>query len=176
MKRSRSITRCVAVALAALVPAVSAFAAGPPASAPQAAAQRERKFDWFEHTQQTLNELKGKLNLTPGQAAAWDTWSSGVLGDARQQLARMKDREQKMAEGPLLWTEGSTPERMAHGIDRLRGELKRMQEHLTQLEAAQARTKTFYDQLDTNQKTIFDLFWREAHYRMVDEMEGVRGP
>ncbi|HYB51635.1 MAG TPA: Spy/CpxP family protein refolding chaperone [Burkholderiaceae bacterium] len=181
MKMSPSIRARILVAAAALLPGVCAFAADPSGGAPQpmapqGMAPQERRFDWFEHTQQTLGELKAKLNLAPGQTAAWNSWSAGVLADAKQQLTRMKDREEKMGEGPRAWAQGTTPERMARGIERLRAEIERMQAHLTQLEAAQGRTLAFYNQLDANQKTIFDLFWQEVHYRMVDEMETGHAP
>jgi len=54
---------------------------------------------------------------------------------------------------------------MARGIERLRADTKWMQGHLVELEAAQARTKAFYGELDANQRTIFDLFWHEVHHR-----------
>jgi len=175
MKKPLSITRYVLLTTGALLTSLGALAAEPQAPPQQSMGPGERNFDWFSHTQQTLAELKGKLNLAPGQMAAWDTWSSGVLSDAKGQMARMKDREQHLADMTRPWSQGTTPERMERGIERLRTEIKRMQEHLTQLEAAQARTKAFYDQLDTNQKTIFDLFWQEVHMRMAGEMEGMRG-
>jgi len=124
-------------------------------------------FDWVEHTQQTLDELKGKLNLAPGQMAAWETWSAGVLKDAHQHLQQreaFRDKEDHERKPPMDLT---TPEQMARGVERLRARLNWMQEHLAQLEAAQGRTKAFYDTLDTNQKTIFDLFWHEMYHRMA---------
>lgn len=44
-------------------------------------------------------------------------------------------------------------------------QIKWMEAHLERLNAAQVRTKTFYDALDTEQKTIFDLFWTVMHQR-----------
>ena len=68
--------------------------------------------------------------------------------------------------------DGTTPERMARGIARLRAETATMQDHLTQLEAAQVRTKALYDTLSTNQKTIFDLFWHGVYHRVFRQDEG----
>jgi len=70
--------------------------------------------------------------------------------------------------------DGTTPERMAHGIERLRAETKWMQEHLAQLEAALGRTNAFYNTLGTNQKTIFDLFWHKVYHRASGH-DGGRG-
>jgi len=133
--------------------------------------ERGGGFDWVEHTQYTLEELKAKLNLAPTQAAAWDAWSAGVMKDAHQQLEQKKDwMEENPRAGPPAGD--TTPERMARGIERLRAQTKWMQEHLVELEAAQARTKTFYNALDTNQKTIFDLFWHEMHHRVAGHDDG----
>ena len=171
MKEFSSIKTSLLIAAAALLPMVGAVAAEP-VGPPQPAPGYGPKIDWVEHTQQTLKELKGDLNLAPAQMAAWDAWSSGVVKDAGSQLSRMKDMPGPMWGPGQAWDEGTTPERMARGIERMRAQVKHMQEHLTQLEASQARTKTFYDQLDANQKTIFDLFWRDVHHRMGEAMGG----
>jgi len=179
MKTCASIVNALVALTALLIPGLCAFAADPPAPAPSQPPMMGApgpKFNWFEHTQRTLGELKVKLNLAAGQIGAWDTWSNGVMTDARSQIVRMKDRQEQMASATQPWDEGTTPERMQRGIDRIRTEIKRMQEHLSQLEAAQARTSAFYSQLDTNQKTIFDLFWRDVHHRMNAPMEGMGEP
>lgn len=128
-------------------------------------------FDWLQHTQQTLEELRGKLNLLPAQGPAWDTWSGAVMQDARKHLAQKKYLTSEPAADGRSLEELATPERMARAIERLRAQTTWMQEHLVQLEAAQARTKVFYDKLDTNQKTIFDLFWHEVHHRAAGHDE-----
>jgi hypothetical protein len=130
-------------------------------------AEHVHEFNWIQHTQQTLDDLKRKLNLSAEQTAAWSTWSSGVLKDAQQQLEQKKsmhDEKDGKAKRP---SDETTPERMARGIEQLRTETAWMQEHLVKLEAAQARTKTFYDALNTNQKTIFDLYWHEMYHQVA---------
>jgi hypothetical protein len=179
MRKSPTIANALVAMTALVLPSLCVLAAEPPApppSAPPMMGPPGPKFNWFEHTQRTLSELKVKLNLIPGQMAAWETWSNGVMTDARSQIVRMKDRQEQMANATKFWEEGATPERMQRGIERIRAEIKRMQDHLAQLEAAQARTSAFYGQLDTNQKTIFDLFWRDVHNRMAGPMEGMGGP
>jgi len=173
MRKSSSIRQFVLVGAGALllqcVPVFADEASPAPAGGMPG---HSRNFDWIQHTQRTLDELKGKLNLAPGQVAAWDTWSSGVLKDARQQLDQKKswlEEKEGAAKSPA---DGTTPDRMARGIERLRAETNWMQEHLAQLEAAQVRTKAFYDKLDTNQKTIFDLFWHEVHHRAAGHDDG----
>ena len=127
---------------------------------------------WLQHTQRTLDELKGKLNLAPEQMVAWDTWSGGVIKDARQQLEQKKSGREAMNAKARSVDDGTTPERMARGIERLRAETNWMQEHLVQLEAAQVRTQAFYNTLSTNQKTIFDLFWHKVYHRAFAQDHG----
>ncbi len=125
----------------------------------------QARFDWIKHTQVTLDELKTKLNLNPTQIPAWDTWTAGVVGDAHNQLLMHADDCHHGMRHHSAWINESTPDQMTHGIACLRAEMTRMQEHLVQLEAAQVRTKIFYDTLGPNQKTIFDLFWHEMYHR-----------
>jgi len=168
MNRSRPIRHCASLLAAgalalSCIPGLADEAAPP---APEPMSGHGRSFDWIRHTQHTLDELKVKLNLAPAQLAAWDAWSGGVMKDAHAQLEKRKPWLEEGGPGGKPMAEVTTPERMAQGIERLRAETAWMQEHLAQLEAAQARTKTFYDALDTNQKTIFDLFWHEIDHRL----------
>jgi hypothetical protein len=154
-------------------PLTPAQRSGPPGYA--------HRFDWIGHTQSTLAELKVKLNLAPSQASAWDAWSTGVLKDAHEQLEARKIWMEEGAPGSKAPWAATTPERMAQGIERLRAQNEWMQAHIAQLEAALARTQTFYAVLDTNQKTIFDMFWHEVLHRVAgipdgpDAMEGTGG-
>ena len=184
MKKSCLIGQCVLVAAGALLlqsaPVFADEGVPPP---PGRVAEHSRNFDWIQHTQHTLDELKGKLNLAPEQIAAWDTWSQGVIKNARQQIEQEKSRHVENAGKPKPAADGTTPERMERGIEHLRAEAKWMQEHLVQLEAALARTKTFYITLGTNQRTIFDLFWHKVYHRASGYDDGrdmhqheVRGP
>ena len=131
--------------------------------------------DWIKHTRDTLGELKRKLNLTPAQAPAWDAWSAGIMGDAGHQLSSESAACEHMH--GMGGEDLTTPEQMQHGIACLRARTAEMEAHLSQLEAAQARTKTFYEALDTNQRTIFDMFWREMHHRFGagEKHEGMGG-
>ena len=123
--------------------------------------------NWAQHTQRMLDELKTKLNLSGSQKQAWDVWSGAVLNNARSQSEKINHwHEAHMKQGVMgdpAHANMSTPDRMAHGLEHMRMEIKRMQDHVALLEAAQASTKTFYDALDTNQKTIFDLYWQQSY-------------
>lgn len=165
MSKSSLISQCLLLAASVVLwPSTSVFAY--PAMSPhEGRFHHFQDFDWLKYTQQTLNDLKGKLNLKPEQTAAWDTWAAGVTADAKQQLEEStaaRDDGSCTRKAPI---DGTTPERMAKGIERLRAQTKWMEAHLERLDAAQVRTKTFYDALDTEQKTIFDLFWTVMHQR-----------
>ena len=155
----KSIRYLILLAVGALLPPIlPALADSPPPPLGYM-----HSIDPVQHTQAYLDELKIKLNLTPAQTSAWVTWSGGVLEESKKQAERIKSWHQKM-QGDITHEEGSTPERMAHGLDHMRGEITRMQEHVTRMESALERTKAFYAELDTNQKTIFDLSMQNAHH------------
>jgi hypothetical protein len=151
---------------ALLLPGASAVADEELPPMPGASAEHGRPFDWAGHTQHALDELKVKLNLAPVQMTAWNVWSQGVMADGKAQLAQKKNVSGHQKADAKMQAGETTPEKMARGIERLRAETAWMQEHLVQLEAARVRTSTFYDTLDTNQKTIFDLFWHELYHRI----------
>ncbi|MBJ2177895.1 hypothetical protein JC795_06755 [Pseudomonas veronii] len=132
-------------------------------------------FDWVKHTQQTLEELKGKLSLKPEQMPARETWAAGVIADANQQVEKGNAAATDKASARQALKDETTPQRMAKGIERLRTQTSWMQAQLVRLDAAQARTQTFYDALDAQQKTIFDLFWTVMHHRIADQ-DGWRMP
>jgi hypothetical protein len=165
MKKTRLIGQCMLIAASVLLLPSARVFANPEVPPSGGMAEHSSNFDWIKHTQRTLDHLKGKLNLTPEQMPAWETWSTGVTTDANQQLEKDKTGSDEKASTPKARTDETTPERMAHGIERLRAQTDWMQAHLVRLEAAQVRTKTFYDALSTDQKTIFDLFWNGMHYR-----------
>ena len=159
-----------------LSPAISASADEEMPPMPGVAMEHGRNFDWMTHTQRTLDELKGKLNLAPAQLAGWNTWSRGVLDDSKQQLGQKKnEHDQKQVESKASANE-TTPEKMARGIEHLKSETAWMQEHMVQLEAARVRTSAFYGALDTNQKTIFDLFWHELYHRISGHDQSGNAP
>ncbi len=134
---------------------------------PPPAAASQGPMDWVQHTQEMLDDLKTKLNLTASEKGAWDTWSDLVLNNARAQSEKISMwRGEHMKQGYVgdaAHAHMSTPDRMAHGLEHMRTEIKRMQDHVALLEVAQASTKRFYDTLDPNQKTIFDLYWQQSY-------------
>jgi phage shock protein A len=114
--------------------------------------------DRMPQVQRRLDDLKARLNLEPWQNEAWAIWSAGASEFALQRLTQKQAWLEKRKALTRPVQEGTTPERMARSIERLRARTAILQENLDRLEAAQVRTSVFYDQLDTNQKTIFDLY------------------
>ena len=141
----------------------------PPNAAPpkMAHAHPMMGMDWVDHTQHMLKDLKSKLNLTSAQQGAWDNWSKMVVDNAKAQSERIKHWHQEhLKQGDMLdpvHAGQSTPERMEAGLEHMKTEVKRMQDHVALLETAIAGTKAFYGTLDTNQKTIFDLYWQQSY-------------
>ncbi len=171
MNRPRLIGQCLFItANILLLPSMSVFA-NPvmPGPGPGPMFHHAAGFDWVKHTQRTLDDLKGKLMLKPEQMPAWETWASGVITDANQQADKGRAADSDQAPARQASNNQTTPERMANGIERLRVQTNWMQAQLVRLDAAQARTQTFYDALDAQQKTIFDLFWRVMHRRMAGQ-------
>jgi hypothetical protein len=121
--------------------------------------------DRMQQVQHRLDDLKARLNLEPGQNEAWAVWSAGVSEIALQHLIQKQAWLEKRNTLTRPVQEGTTPERMARNIERLRARTAFMQENLGRLEAAQVRTSVFYDQLDANQKTIFDLYASQMRER-----------
>ncbi len=123
--------------------------------------------DWVAHTQRMLDDLKTKLDLSAEQQPAWDQWSGDVVANVRSQTEKVHQwREEHMKLGPMedpAHTHRTTPERMAHGLEHMRAEIKRMQDHVALLETALNNTKTFYETLGPKQKTIFDLYWQQSY-------------
>jgi hypothetical protein len=169
MKTSGLIGTCMLIAAsAALLPAIS-VAACPQMPGPSGMSggmyRPAADFDWVKHTQQTLDDLQGKLNLKPEQMPAWDTWAKGVMADANEQVKMDETKDDDKSTGTTSQADQTTPQRIARGIARLRAQTNWMQAHLTRLDAAQVRTQTFYDALEPEQKTIFDLFWTVMHHK-----------
>ncbi len=121
--------------------------------------------DRMLQVQRRLDDLKARLNLEPGQYEAWAIWSAGTSEIALQRLTQKQAWLEKRKALTRPVQEGTTPERMARSIERLRARTAFMQENLGRLEAAQVRTSVFYDQLDANQKTIFDLYASQMRER-----------
>jgi len=165
MNKSNLIGPCLLIAASALLLPFTSVFANPPLSPPSGMSRHLSTFDWVKHTQQTLDDLKGKLDLKPGQLPAWDIWATGVITDTNQQVERDKAASDETAGVKEAMKDETTPERMAKGIARLRAQTDWMQAQLVRLDAAQVRTKTFYEALETEQKTIFDLFWTVMHHR-----------
>jgi hypothetical protein len=122
MKKTYLISHCIIVfASVFLLQPASVFADGgaPP---PGRAAEQNPNFDWLKHTRLTMNELKGMLSLAPEQMAAWDTWNSGVMQDARQHLEHMKSVNEEKSGKSKQTVADTTPERIAREIARLRAD------------------------------------------------------
>jgi hypothetical protein len=91
-----------------------------------------------------MNALKGKLKLAPEQEAAWTTFTTAVKPSG----AMMEQRPDRAELDKL-----STPER----LDKMRAlRTQHMAEMNALMDKRDEATKTFYAQLSTEQKLVFD--------------------
>ena len=139
------------------------------ADVPQAAAMHgggamhQAMHDPVAAAQNRLDKLGKKLNLKSSQQDAWKTFSAAMLKHAQ-------DRAQEMGQrGPgehAKMDEMATPDKMEEMAARMR-------KGADSLSKLASDTKPFYAQLSPEQKTIFDLYAKNAwHNRMHDRMHG----
>ncbi len=117
-----------------------------------AEASRGHSYDPVAATQKRLAEMRQKLNLKPTQHAAWETFSNALIADAKGQ---MQSREKMMSTMGRDHENMPTPEKMEKMAAMMRS-------HADSLSKAAADTKAFYGVLSPEQKTIFDLFSKNA--------------
>lgn len=112
-------------------------------------------------TQKRLAELKQKLNLKPTQQTAWETFSNALITQAK---AHMQSREKMQGAFGRDHEDMPTPEKMEKMAAMMRA-------NADSLSKTASDTKTFYDVLSIEQKTIFDLFSKNAwNNRMMGHM------
>ena len=146
--KSATVRRMLAISTVALL-GTSAWAQAsrtdappPPPPAVHGEAHRPDPARMGEHMRQRLDQLKAQLALAPQQEAAWTNWLEA--GKSDEFGAPPDPRAERQALEQL-----TTPER----IDRLRA--LRAQRDLQQRQREDA-TKTFYAQLNDQQKQVFD--------------------
>lgn len=97
-----------------------------------------------KHWEKRQAELKGKLRLTAAQEAAWTAFVDGMKVPGKP-LAQTMDRD--------ALAKLNTPERIEKMNAVHEANLAAMQTHIKQRTEA---TRTFYNQLSTEQKKMFD--------------------
>lgn len=144
MKKPSTLTRSLIAALAivGLAGGGSAYAFrgdGPCASQEMGRMQHSPG----KYAGKRLDKLHADLKLAPEQEAAWKAWSDPI----RQQTAAMGDlRAEREAMMKL-----PAPERMEKMLNR-------MKDHQQKMEAQLTAMRTFYGQLNAEQKKVFDGF------------------
>jgi len=98
-----------------------------------------------KHWEKRQTELKGKLHLTAAQEPAWSAFVDGMKVPSKP-LAQPIDRE--------ALSKLNTPERLEKMNAMHEVNLATMQTHIKQRTEA---TRTFYNQLSTEQKKVFDV-------------------
>jgi hypothetical protein len=121
-------------------------------------AGQHHQFDPVAHTQRNLDALEAKLNLRSEQRGAWQAYAENALARAREAASRMEERRARQGE---TGAEADTAARLERMSLRLRERAERLQQ------VAQD-TRKFEDALSSEQKTIFDLYWKaQWHQRKM---------
>ncbi|NEX59697.1 Spy/CpxP family protein refolding chaperone [Noviherbaspirillum galbum] len=123
---------------AAPLAALAQDASGASGTGNAASARADHMEKMRQRMEQRAADLHAKLNLSPGQEAAWNTWISRMRPAAPAQRPAQADMSQLTA-----------PERM----ERM---LARMKEHEGMMSDRLAATKDFYATLTPEQKKTFD--------------------
>ena len=133
-----------------------------PATKKGAEAAQSLSKDLVAATQTRLAELKQKLNTKPTQQAAWETFSNALVAQAK---AQAQSREKMQGTFGRDFENMPTPEKMEKLASIMHANADR-------LGKTASDTKTFYDVLSVEQKTIFDLFSKNAwNSRMREHMQ-----
>lgn len=123
--------------------------------------QHTRSMDRAAATQKRLADLKQKLNLKPTQQSAWDTFSAAFTAQAKGQA---QARENMRSGSRDDYEKLSTPAKMEKMAAMMRSSAD-------SLSKTASDTKTFYEVLTSEQKTIFDLFAKDRwNHRMREHM------
>jgi hypothetical protein len=143
--------------LAAGLLAASGFASAAD-SAPEHAAGashgHHQRFDPVARTRHNLDSLAKKLDLKEEQQAAWQAYADGALSRAEERTAKMQDHRAHKGEARA---ETDTATR----LDRLS---QAMRDRADRLQKIAADTRAFEGVLSSEQKTIFDLYWKSKFH------------
>lgn len=118
-------------------------------------------FDPAARAQKHLDRLGKNLNLKPEQQNAWQTYVGAMTQLAKERSQEMESRRQNLQQGSA---DISSPDRLDKMVEQMR-------KGADKLAKVAGETRTFYAQLSTEQKTIFDLQARDMrHERMRERM------
>jgi len=110
--------------------------------------------------QTVLDQLNQKLNLTASQQGAWQTYSAAMLSLAQNHAQEMKSR---MASNRKAIEDMPTPERLEKMAELMR-------KHSDTLGKMANDVRSFYAQLTSEQKTIFDLYAKDVRHSRMREL------
>jgi len=118
---------------------------------------QHRHIDPVARTQRNLDNLAGKLNLKDEQKVAWQTYADSAISRAQDRTAQMQQLRSHKGEARVEADTSTKLDRMSQA----------MRERADRLQKIAQDTRAFEDVLTTDQKTIFDLYWKaKFHQRM----------
>jgi hypothetical protein len=154
--------------------ALAVLAAAPLAMAQDNAADRppmhganaqHHKFDRVAQVQHSLDALSTKLNLNAGQQEAWQAYAASALARAKDAASRMEERR---SHGSDMRTDADTATR----LERMS---RTMRERADRLQRVAQDTRQFENALTSEQRTIFDLYWKAQWHHAHSHHAGTGG-
>jgi Spy/CpxP family protein refolding chaperone len=107
----------------------------------------------IEHAQKNLDALQRQLHLKDNQQAGWSQYKSFVVSSLSEYAKGKENRRTRETEAREV---ESTPTRIQNLVVQMR-------ERADKLDKLGKQTDTFYQTLSPEQKTIFDLHWKNRH-------------
>jgi len=148
--------------------AASGFAAAAdqmPNSPPPGNPAQHRQFDPVAHTQRNLDKLAQLLNLKDQQKTAWQSYADSAMSRAKEQAAKMEERHSHRGEARAEIDTATKLEKISQAMRNRADRLQKVAQDTRALESV----------LSTEQRTIFDLYWKaqyhhhmgQGHHRMA---------
>jgi Spy/CpxP family protein refolding chaperone len=137
--------------------AASGFAAAAderPNSPPPGKPAQHRQFDPEAHTQRNLDKLAQLLNLKDQQKTAWQRYADSAMSRAKERAAKMEEHRSHRGEARAEVDSATKLEKISQA----------MRNRADRLQKVAQDTRAIENVLSSEQKTIFDLYWK-AQYR-----------
>lgn len=128
-----------------------------PNSPPPGKHAQHRHLDAVAHTQRNLDKLAQKLNLKDEQKTAWQAYADSAISRAKERTAKVEEHRSHKGEARVEVDTATKLDRMSQA----------MRDRADQLQKVAQDTRAFEGVLSSEQKTIFDLYWKaQFHQRM----------
>jgi LTXXQ motif family protein len=142
--------------------AASGFAAAAdeaPNSPPPGKATQLRHFDPVARTQRNLDQLAQLLNLNDQQKTAWQRYADSAMSRAKDRAAKMEEHRSHRGEARAEIDTATKLEKISQA----------MRNRADRLQKVAQDTRAIENVLSTEQKTIFDLYWKAQYHHHMEQ-------